>query len=224
MKPHSLITVTLGGTGHYQIEKHAITFSGIFNPFVWGPEVLNFGFINSPAGNALAQAQQKAASRALLQGYMGQKYGKETASYSAQAFAKIQVSLVTLLGAYWRGTNMDTFLSGLGQNGAVENYSSTKILGVPEQGGYSQLQFDLRKLGPIPVALIGGYGGIWKSNKRYVYVGNILWNQTIQATAIWYVNDYVNAGFEFAEHSTKWKGTPGVAKDYRFHPQLQIVF
>ena len=42
---------------------------------------------------------------------------------------------------------MDQFSCGIGA-GHVENFSSTKILGVPAQGGYAQLQIDLRKVAP----------------------------------------------------------------------------
>jgi len=201
-KPVDIMTITLGGTGHYQLEKHALTFAGISNANIWGGFAL-------PAATATLLAQ---------------RWGKLTRSYSAQAFGKFQVSLFTILAAYWRGNNMDTFLCGGGQNGAVENYSSTKMLGIPVQGGYGQLQFDLRKVGPIPLLFSVAYGGIMKNNKRYIYTGQILWNEAILANVFWYLNDYIHVAFEYGRHQTKWKGALGSAIDHKYHTQVQFTF
>jgi hypothetical protein len=201
LKPIDIVCITLGGSGHYQLEKQPITLAGLSNTAIWGAPL---------------------APAAMVTFYT-QRFAKMTRSYSAQAFTKITVSLVTVVGTYWRGNNMDTFACGLGA-GAVENYSGTKVLGVPEQGGYAQIQFDLRKVGPIPLAFSAGYGGILKSNKRFVYTGTILWNEAILANGFWYLNDYLVLGFEFGRHQTKWKGALGSAVDYKYHTGVYFNF
>ncbi len=199
IKPADIVSITLGGSGHYQWENHGLTFASLTNQFIWGSYAL-------PTVALLANS-----------------YAKLTRSYSAQAFGKIQVSLVTLVGAYWRGNNMDSFTSGLGQ-GTVENFTSTKVLGVKMQGGYGQVQFDLRKVGPIPILLIAGYGGSMKNNTRNIAKGSMLWNETIHGSVQWFLNDYIWAGFEYARHQTKWKGDLGSAIDNRYHTSVAFTF
>lgn len=215
INPVEIFSLTLGGSGHYQLEKHAITYAPLLNPTLWP------GWV---ASRSLGAIPGTTAQQAAVVAFIGQKQSRTTRSYSAQGFGKITISLVSILGAYWRGTNMDTFLSGLGTNGAVENYSSTKILALPEQGGYGQLILDLRKVGPIPIQLVGGFGGIKKNNSRYVYTGTILWNSTIMGNITWFLNDYMHVGFEVAKHRTKWKGAPQLAEDMRYHTQVQFTF
>lgn len=198
-----IFSMTLGVAGHYQIEKHPMAYG---NLTYWVT-------LLTGANPTLAALTAVNANR----------WAKETQSYSIAPFAKFQVSLLTLVAAYFRGTNMDTFLSDLGQ-GVVENYSGTKILGVPTQGGYAQIQFDLRKVAPIPVTLAAGYGGILKSNLNLLPYGSMLWNQTIMANIFWHMNDYIHLAFEFAEHQSKYKGVLGVSKDYRYHTQVQFSF
>ncbi len=202
IKPNDIFSMTLGGSGHYQWERHPLTFNNIANRNLWG-----------------TGAPITAVQAALL----NQRWARLTRSYAAHAFGKIQISLVTFVGAYWRGVNMDSFTCGLGQ-GTVENLSSTKILGVKMQGGYAQVQFDLRKIGPIPILLVAGYGGSMKSNTRNIAFGNILWNETINGSAQWFLNDYVWVGFEYARHQTKWKGDLGSAIDHRYHTSAAFTF
>lgn len=207
LKPHEMVTIILGGTGHYQLEKHALTFANLNNPYVWG------GFILP------GTAVQRAATVALIT----QRWGKLTESYSVGGFAKISISLISVVATYWRGVNMDQFSCGIGA-GQVENFSSTKILGVPAQGGYAQLQIDLRKVAPIPLAFNVGYGGIMKSNKKYINYNVMLWNEAILANAFWYLNDYLTLGFEFGRHQSKYKGALGSAIDYKYHTGLSFNF
>jgi len=202
LKPNDIFSMTLGGSGHYQLERHPLTFANIANTYLWG------------SGAPITAAQ------AVL---LSQRWARLTKSYSAHAFGKIQISLVTFVAAYWRGVNMDSFTCGLGQ-GTVENLSSTKILGVKMQGGYAQVQFDLRKVGPIPIMLVFGYGGSMKSNTRNIAAGNILWNETINGSAQWFLNDFVWIGFEYARHQTKWKGDLGSAIDNRYHTSAAFTF
>ncbi len=202
VKPNDIFEMVLGGSGHYQVEKHALTFAPLTSTYLWGSRAIT------------------AAQAALL----NQRWGKLTKSYSAHGFGKITVSLISLVGAYWSGVNMDSFTCGLGQNGAVENLSSTKLIGIPTRGGYAQVQFDLRKVGPIPLLLIAGYGGSMKSNRRNIAVGNMLWNETIQGTVQWFLNDYIWAGFEYARHQSKWKGDLGSAIDHRYHTSVAFTF
>ncbi|HPG49082.1 MAG TPA: hypothetical protein PLA65_05500 [Spirochaetota bacterium] len=202
LKPHDMVNIILGATGHYQLEKHALTFANLANTNIWG------------ATTPLAAAE------VLL---ITQRWGKLTPSYSAGGFAKISISLVSLVATYWRGVNMDQFSCGIGA-GQVENFSSTKILGVPAQGGYAQLQIDLRKVGPIPLAFNVGYGGILKSNKRYINYNIMLWNEAIVANAFWYINDYLWLGFEFGRHQSKYKGALGSAIDYKYHTGVSFNF
>ncbi len=210
IKPADIATITLGGSGLYQLEKHGLSFANLTNQYIWGTRAIR---TTSPLGIFGTQ----------LIGLYTQKVGKLTRSYAAQAFGKIQVSLVTLVGVYWRGTNMDSFSCGLGQ-GTVENFSSTKVLGVKMQGGYAQAQFDLRKVGPIPFMLIAGYGGSMKSNTRNIVKGSQLWNETIQGAVQWFLNDYLWLGFEYARHQTKWKGDLGSAIDHRYHTAAMFSF
>jgi hypothetical protein len=205
MKPHSMVDITLGGSGHYQLEKHAFTYGNLIS--WWGALTV------IPA--ALANVTGTTAT-------LPQKFGKITKSYSAQAFAKISVSLVSLIATYWRGNNMDTFGVGCGV-GSYENYGATKMLGVPMQGGYGQVVFDLRKLGPIPLMLAAGYGGGMKSNKSFIPVNTILWNEAILSSAQWFINDYLCLGFEFGRHQTKWKGA-NPSMDYKYHTGLMFSF
>lgn len=196
MKPHDMVNITLGGSGHYQLEKHALAYNGAVY-FGWIPAAIQPSFL--------------------------QRFGRMTRSYSAQAFTKIQASLVTLVATYWRGNNMDTFFCGLGA-GTAENFTSTKILGIPVQGGYAQVQIDLRKIGPIPLVFSAGYGGIKKNNKKIVALNTMLWNEAILANAFWYINDYLSAGFEFGRHQSKWKGALGSAIDYKYHTGVYFTF
>jgi hypothetical protein len=207
IKPNDIFSLTLGGSGHYQWEKHAMTFANLANQYIWG--------LNGTATTPLTVAQA---------GILSQRWGRLTRSYSAHGFGKMTISLITFVGAYWRGVNMDSFTCGLGQNGAVENLSSTKILGIPTQGGYAQIQIDLRKVGPIPILLTGGYGASKKSNRRYITAGNMLWNETIHGTIQWYLNDYLWLGFEYARHQSKWKGDLGSAFDHRYHTGVMLSF
>ena len=199
IKPAEIATITLGGSALYQVEKHGMSFANLTNQYIWGSHAI--------------------ASPAL---YV-QRVARRTKAYAAQAFGKIEISLVTLTAAYWRGQNMDSFTCGLGQ-GAVENLTSTRLLGVKMQGGYAQALFDLRKIGPIPIVLIAGYGGSMKSNTRNIAKGSALWNDTVQGAIQWYLNDYLWIGFEYARHQTKWKGDLGVAMDHRYHTAAMFSF
>ncbi|HPC43077.1 MAG TPA: hypothetical protein PLM53_00150 [Spirochaetota bacterium] len=202
VNPNEIFNLTFGGTGHYQLERHAFNLASYTNNLIWGTAILTTN----------------------QQAFLAQKWSKLTKSYSAQAFGKVQVSLVTLLAAYWRGNNMDTFLNGGGQNGAVENFTSTKILGIPMQGGYAQVQIDLRKVAPIPLLFSAAYGGIKKSNKRNIALGNIQWNECILANVFWYLNDYIHVAFEYGRHQTQWKGNLGPSVDHKYHTQVQFSF
>lgn len=195
MKPHQMVNITLGGSGHYQLEKHAFTYNSLG---AW-------------TGNTS------------LGTIFGSRYGRITKSYSAQAFAKISASLVTVVATYWRGNNMDTFGVGFG-TGAYENFAGTKILPVPMQGGYGQLVLDLRKVGPIPIMLAAGYGGGKKGTRIYIPVGQRVWNEAILAYAKWLINDYLTLGFEFGRHQTKYKGSISSAIDYKYHTGLMFSF
>lgn len=201
LKPHSMFSIILGATGHYQLEKHALTFANFANANIWGTAPLS------------------AAEAALL----AQRWGKLTPSYSAGGFARITVSLISVVATYWRGVNMDQFSCGIGA-GHVENLSGTKILGIPAQGGYAQVQIDLRKVAPIPLAFSVGYGGVMKSNKRYINYNVMLWNEALLANAFWYINDYLTLGFEFGRHQSKYKGALGSAIDYKYHTGVYFNF
>jgi hypothetical protein len=205
MKPIDMLSITLGGTAHYQMEKHPLTFAPYLASGYWG--------IITGAG-VITAAQQ-----ALIT----QRWGKMTRSYSAGGFAKISISLVNIVATYWRGVNMDTFACGIG-TGAVENFASTKILGVPVQGGYAQLQLDLRKIAPIPLQFSVGYGGVMKNNKRLINYNVMLWNEAILANGFWYINDYLTLGFEFGRHQSKYKGALGSAIDYKYHTGVYFNF
>ena len=198
MKPHQMVNITLGGSGHYQLEKHAFTYASL-------------------------AAWTGATVPTILGASYASRYGRITKSYSAQAFAKISASLVTVVATYWRGNNMDTFGVGFG-TGAYENAIGTKILAVPMQGGYGQVVFDLRKVGPIPIMLAAGYGGGMKSNRSYIPVGTRVWNEAILAYAKWLINDYLTLGFEFGRHQTKYKGSISSAIDYKYHTGLMFAF
>ena len=118
---------------------------------------------------------------------------------------------------------MDQFSCGIGA-GQVENFTSTKILGVPVQGGYAQVQIDLRKVAPIPLQFTVGYGGIMKNNKRFINYNVMLWNEAILANGFWYLNDYLTLGFEFGRHQSKYKGALGSAIDYKYHTGVYFNF
>ena len=208
IKPLDMVTILLGATGHYQLEKHALTFANLANTNIWGTP--------APITGTAAQIATTLA-------FLGQKWGKITRSYSAGAFTKISVSLVSLVATYWKGNNMDTFACGAG-TGQYENLTSTKVLGVPTQGGYAQAQIDLRKIAPIPIQVSVGYGGVFKNNKRFIPAGVILWNEAILANGFWYLNDYLTLGFEFGRHQSKYKGAFGSAIDYKYHTGVYFNF
>lgn len=191
-----MLNITLGFTGHYQKEKHPRTFA---NAVLWG-------WLTSTEALALQNT-----------------FGKMTNSYSIGAFTNISVSLVTFVGGYFMGKNMDTFLCGLGQ-GVVENASSMKLVGVSTTGGYGQLQIDFRKIAPIPIKIAGGYGAEVKKNGPLIGAGQQLWNKTIQGNISWYLNNYMSIGFEVAQHQTKYKRVLGVASDMRYHGGMKFVF
>lgn len=198
MKPHSMVNITLGGSGHYQLEKHAFTYTSL-------------------------SAWTGSAVPTVLGASLASRYGRITKSYSAQAFAKITASLVTVVATYWRGNNMDTFGVGFG-TGAYENAIGTKILAVPMQGGYGQVVLDLRKIGPIPLMLAAGYGAGKKSTRSYIPAGTRVWNEAILAYAKWMINDYLWLGFEFGRHQTKYKANISSAIDYKYHTGVMFSF
>jgi hypothetical protein len=144
-------------------------------------------------------------------------------SYSYGAFAKVQVSLVTLVGSGFMGWNMDTFLSGLGQ-GAVVNTAGTKLVPVPTKGGYAQVQVDFRKISPIPIVLATGIGGEFKKNNKLIANGMMLSNKTISGTATFHLNQYMCFMFEVAKHETKYKGVLGSAENMRYQGSAVVNF
>ncbi|MBN2159785.1 MAG: hypothetical protein JW807_10345 [Spirochaetes bacterium] len=197
MKPIDILAITLGATGHYQLERQQMSYSRI-------GAILGF-----------SGAQITAARIA--------KIGKIVNSYSFGAFAKIQISLVTLLGSGFMGWNMDTFLSGLGE-GAALNAAGTKLLPVPTKGGYAQVQIDLRKVSPIPIELAAGMGGEFKRNSKMIDNGKQLSNKTISGTLTFHLNQYMRFMFEVAKHETKYKGVLGSAENMRYQGAAVVDF
>lgn len=198
-----LVKIQLAVTGHYQWEKHALTCTPILN-------------IMQTQG--IITAAQNTAFAAMF----GQRYGRQVRSYSIGGFGNVTVHMVSIVGAYFMGTNMDNFLCGLNQ-GVAEKYTSRGFVGVKTHGGYGQVSLDFRKVA-VPVKLGVGYGGEWKNNANYIYAGKILSNTHMVGTIQFFLNNYMMIGFEVDKIETKYKRVLGSSNDMKYQGSMKFTF
>lgn len=195
LKPHDLFALKLGCSAHYQIERQALTFSNYYT------------------------AGLLSASQWIL---ITQKTSRAVHSFSIGPFASVNIHFLTLLGAMYVGDNMDTFLLGMGR-GVVESFANTKYYAVRTIGGWAQAQFDLRKLGPIPLKLCAGFGTEVKPDNKLYTPGTQLYVRTYEGNLWWYLNDYLSLGAEVQHIAGKYKGAP-LSKGMKYQMAMNFVF
>jgi len=205
------LSLTLGGTTQYQIEKHEI-----------------------PQAVLLSNVPMTGMS-------------KKVDSFVWQVYTNITYSFASIIGAYWRGKNLDTFLSGLDQGVVWERGMSfaianpyggnfSTVMGTPYTGYvyrvytikthavYGQLVLDFNRVKMLPLSFGGGFGQETKTNAHYVAAGKILWNKQIFGNMWYYANDYLKFGFEVTAMQTKYKKDLGVAKNMKYQFATQFTF
>ena len=137
-------------------------------------------------------------------------------------FLKVAYSLFSVMGNFFHGENIDTFLSGIGQ-GTTGNGNR-----VSSVGGWGEIGFDLNKIQVAPIAINVGYG-FENVKKSTVPTNGRKFNSTLFANMWIYLSQYYKIGLEFGKHDTNYLRSATITKDktrtnYRGHLAFQFVF
>lgn len=145
-------------------------------------------------------------------------------SYCMLGFAKLQISIVSLAGHFYWGTNLDNFFGGVTQ-GVVVDTTNGLAHSVPTRAGWGELRFNLQRL-RIPLVFNFGYGSEVIYNRYWMPrdASFRLWNTNMYANCWIFLHPRFRLGLEYGYLQTKYKNILGVSSDHKYHATFQLLF